>query len=271
MASNRIKHGNTLTDKRDVVTFSIRRIARTVGSLVVDTLYPKLCISCGERGTWLCWRCAGSTLSCAQMMTCARCGHPDLGGTCACAQLSLNLAGMRAYACFDGWVADAVRAVKYDGEWGRAELLGDCMCTVLADLDHVDALIPVPLHRLKLRQRTFNQSELIAKTVGQKLDVPVLTGLERVRNTDSQTKQSAESRRTNVRGAFTVAGDADRVAGKHVVLMDDVWTTGSTMVACADELAKLDPASITAVTFAIDLPRAALDRIRADYLARDAM
>ncbi len=108
-----------------------------------------------------------------------------------------------------------------------------------------DLLIPVALHAKKLKSRGYNQSEHLAKHCGISLGVPVEPALMRVRNTPSQTGLSGDARSINVAGAFTSSGS---VVGKHVMLIDDVVTTGATLLACASACLDAGAASVKAVT-----------------------
>lgn len=104
------------------------------------------------------------------------------------------------------------------------------------DWREVDAIVPVPLHPRKQRQREFNQAEYLAKALGKSLNIPVAKrSLRRVKDTSTQTKLSAEARSKNMRGAFAVR-DASVFAGKRLVLLDDVFTTGATLDSCAKAL-----------------------------------
>jgi ComF family protein len=96
-----------------------------------------------------------------------------------------------------------------------------------------DCLLPVPLHSSRLRQRGFNQSIEIARVIAKRLQIPIVhDAVIRRRSTESQTGLTAKQRQKNIRGAFDVVGD---LAGKHVLIIDDVVTTGSTV----NELAKV--------------------------------
>jgi ComF family protein len=123
---------------------------------------------------------------------------------------------------------------------------------VIADLQQVDALIPVPLHSTRLRQRGFNQSLLLARQVGCLTGVEVKESLIRTRRTDAQVNLGAEQRMANVAGAFAVDLHIP-VAGLSVVLIDDVVTTGSTLSSCAEALINAGATSVKAVSLAREI------------------
>ncbi len=126
-----------------------------------------------------------------------------------------------------------IHALKFEGRRYLAEPLGRLMAECLRDVE-ADGLIPVPLHPTRYRDRGFNQSELLCQAISQELSIPVWhTALQRVRDTRHQIGLSAAERRENVKGAF----QADAcVAGKTLILVDDVFTTGATFAACVQEL-----------------------------------
>jgi ComF family protein len=113
-----------------------------------------------------------------------------------------------------------------------------------------DLLIPVPLHRSRLRIRGFNQAQLLCTMVSERLSIPILPdGLIRTRPTQPQIELSASERRNNVKGAFTVK-HPKKVYSKSILLLDDVMTTGSTVDECAAELKKCGATAVTVVTVA---------------------
>lgn len=134
---------------------------------------------------------------------------------------------------FTGALQQAIYALKFRNQvrLGRAlgERMGQCLAEQLAP---VDCLLPVPLHPARLRERGFNQSAEIAAGLGVALGVPVCPPLvRRRRNTRQQALLSAEERRANLSGAF--ARLAAPPANARIGIVDDVWTTGETMAACA--------------------------------------
>lgn len=129
--------------------------------------------------------------------------------------------------------------LKYRSKPWIGVALGRCMAREMASsgfFDGVDALVPVPLSFHRQRKRGYNQSERIARGISQVTGLPVATGaLKRIRFGRSQTQLTHEERRENVRGLFKLV-DARRVEGLHVLLVDDIVTTGSTMWAAAEPL-----------------------------------
>jgi competence protein ComFC len=123
---------------------------------------------------------------------------------------------------------------------------------VIEELQHIDALIPVPLHPTRLRQRGFNQSLLLARQVGGLTGVEVKESLIRTRRTDAQVNLGAEQRMANVAGAFAVHPQIP-VAGLSVVLIDDVVTTGSTLSSCAEALINAGASSVKAASLAREM------------------
>jgi ComF family protein len=120
-------------------------------------------------------------------------------------------------------------------------------------LNDIDLIIPVPLHPSKKRVRGFNQSDYISNGIGDATGLPVYTDtLARIAVSATQTKRSRYDRWTNVEGIFHVT-DSESIVGKHVLLIDDVITTGSTIESCANELLKVEgvKVSVAALAFAV--------------------
>ncbi len=176
---------------------------------LADLLAPHGCVACSEPVTAeaLCDLCAVSLLD-----------APD------------PLPGILVAHEHGGSLARAVYRAKYDGDPTRASRLGALLLPLTAGLARpVGCVIPVPLHPHRLRQRGYNQSLELARPVARALGCPLWAdGLVRLRDTPTQTTLARAERAANVAGVFRVAGRAS-IVGAHVVLIDDVVTTGATM------------------------------------------
>jgi ComF family protein len=224
---------------------------RHAAEFAIDLVYPKRCAGCSRRGTWLCNDC-DNALPRFTTPWCDRCGVPATYPRCKCPSTPINPKQVRSVGPFDGWLRGAIVQFKYHGEWARAAHLGEPLAATIAHLQQVDALVPVPLHPSRLRQRGFNQSLLLAQQAGGLLGVEVKEALIRTRRTDAQFHLGAEERKTNVAGAFVVQPHIP-IAGLCLVLIDDVVTTGSTLSACADALVAAGAASVMAASLAREL------------------
>lgn len=118
----------------------------------------------------------------------------------------------------------------------------------------IDLIVPVPLHVRRLRQRGFNQAALLARELGRRLEIPVQCGaLSRRIWTEPQTRLNREERLRNVKGAFAVLKPGD-IGGARILLIDDVFTTGSTLCECAGALKETKAAEVHALTVSRSLP-----------------
>ncbi len=138
-----------------------------------------------------------------------------------------------------------VHSFKYAGRWGLARDMGRWFGRVLADTDAyagVDLIVPVPLHPRKVLKRGYNQSEYIARGMSREMSVPVETRavVRRVNNPSQTTTTSRRQRWENVEGIFYVRRP-ERLEGKHILLVDDVLTTGATIGSCAEAIVRAAP------------------------------
>jgi len=183
-------------------------------------------------------------------------GEPSCG---LCRRLEPPFAKATAYGSYDGGLRDLIHLLKYEQMRPAANVLGRMLAEAIADLESSFGegkvlVVPVPLHRSKLRQRGFNQSELIAraalklKPAGDRL-VLNANVLERRRETQSQTGLTRHQRRDNIRGAFAVTRP-DEVAGRETLLVDDVFTTGTTVSECARLLRRAGASKVWVATVA---------------------
>ncbi|MBN2610530.1 MAG: ComF family protein [Bacteroidales bacterium] len=146
-----------------------------------------------------------------------------------------------------------IHNLKYQGQQHIGTGMGRMFGHELAatPLQAVDIVVPVPLHPRKLRKRGFNQSELIARGIAEGMGKNTGTGiLERVTDTDSQTRRSRYQRWENVESIFKVKKPAP-IANKHVLLIDDVVTTGSTLESCATEILKIEGTKVSVAALAV--------------------
>ena len=200
-----------------------------------------VCGICGER--------LGSSYAVSEGM--ARCG--------ACQRLEPLFAKAVAYGSYEGGLRELIHLLKYEQVRPAANvlgrMLGEAIATLPLNFEELPLVIPVPLHAAKLRQRGFNQSETIARAA---LKSPALASaplqlhgsvLERMRPTESQTGLTRHQRRENIRGAFRVR-NAEALAGRTVLLVDDVFTTGTTVSECARVLRKAGAARVWVATVA---------------------
>ena len=155
-----------------------------------------------------------------------------------------------------GGVQSLVHHLKYKDRPDIGRYFGRLLGEELkwnANYATVDALVPIPLHPKKRRLRGYNQSEEIAAGISQALDIPVWPEvLVRQVATSTQTKRSAFQRWENVRTVFAVP-DPARIAGKHLLIVDDVITTGSTMEAAAQKLLEAPGVTVSMAALAVDV------------------
>ncbi|MBI4492959.1 MAG: ComF family protein [Chloroflexi bacterium] len=218
-------------------------------------LFPARCLGCGRRDHLVCPACYASVRY-LPAEVCYHCCAPSPGGRLCrrCLGTPSSLASMRAACAFEGVVRKAVHAFKYRGQIALTPFLGDLLGQALARRPAAaNVLVPVPLFADRLRQRGYNQAALLAHQLGARLALPVAEGaLARTRATTPQVELSARERRANLRGAFACP-DPSLVAGRAVLLVDDVTTTGSTLRACADALVAVGAARVMGAVVAKEL------------------
>jgi ComF family protein len=205
-------------------------------------LYPATCVICGQPGAGDQDLCSGCRAALPFLLpACRRCAAPlpesALGaGLCGeCQRHPPAFHAAFALLRYDTPTDHLIQRLKFGGRLQYARLLGELMAERLARRHQAppQALIPVPLHPTRQRQRGFNQAMELARPISRQLGVPVVTNLcLRARATAAQSGLAARERRANLRDAFSLTG-APRY--DHVALVDDVMTTGNTV----DELARL--------------------------------
>lgn len=220
---------------------------------ILQVIFPTTCASCGE------------VLVRGEKQVCVNC-LCDMATTAFSAMddnpVERRLAGVprlhHATAVYlfrkKGTVRNVVHAMKYHGNTELCLMMGRQMGLELLSsgrFDDVDVLVPVPLHWLRRLWRGYNQSELLCRGIGEVLKVPVCTdAVRRHRYTRQQSLQQGQQRSDNVADAFSLR-NAKRVAGKHVLLVDDVITTGATLASCANTIATVEGVHISVAAFSM--------------------
>ena len=223
----------------------------------LSLLYPPRCLVCKTLGaSGLCFTCAGLIAPVAAPF-CAVCGHTLSDDRCAnCAAQTPAFRRCRSLGIYDGVLRSAIHQFKYRDRPQLAGPLGHLLAEYAraqaSDLNGLrfDALLPVPMHSVRHRIRGYNQSERLARVLGDAIGLLLLTQvLVRVRPTRPQVGLTADARRTNLRGAFVVK-QPDLVYGKTLLLIDDVVTTGSSLHECAAMLNAAGAKAVYALTLA---------------------
>lgn len=228
---------------------------RPLGFLV-DALLPPLCVHCAEplpaARPGVCRWCRATLRPLPE--GCRRCGLPRPGAPESCGRCHEWPVGVTAVAAtrYAGAAESIAHALKYRGWTHLADLCADAMAVALGRRGaELEAVVPVPLHSARLRERGFNQSELLARSLSRRLGAPVADALVRVRPTRSQVGLGRSARQRNVAAAFAAA-DAYRPRGV-VALVDDVATSGATLAAAGRVLREAGAVGVVAVTFALAL------------------
>lgn len=198
----------------------------------VDLVFPPRCAGCGAGGTDWCELCDGR-LDRILPPICRRCGRPlDLKARCPdCLQKAFPLVA-RAYATYSGPLARALLQLKYRPNRRLAEIMSGWLADLVSSESwRIDLVVPVPLSVRRKSVRGYNQTELIARQLAQRLGVGFAEdALVRTRDTRSQVGLDHTARKANVEDAFRAF--SGRVDGLAVLLVDDLFTTGATLAAC---------------------------------------
>jgi ComF family protein len=209
----------------------------------IEPVRGSVCSICGER----------------VLSSYATCDSDGLRRCPACRRLDRPFERAVAYGSYDGGLRELIHLLKYNGVHPAAEILGrmlaDSLAALQPALESAEVIVvPVPLFKTKVRQRGFNQAELIARAALKMSPIRehaqlAVDLLQRTRETGSQIGLTSHQRRENLRGAFGVARD-EEVAGRHVLLVDDVYTTGTTAMECSRVLRKAGASKVWVATVA---------------------
>jgi ComF family protein len=228
---------------------------------LLGLFFPPHCAACRAdtcAGVHLCPACAAKARR-IEAPFCRVCSQPFAGDitdgfTCAnCGDRRFHFTCAVAPYLSQGVVRDFIHRFKYEGEYHLRKPLAAWAAAALDDerlhTPPAEVFVPVPLHRTRQRERGFNQAEVIATLLARRAGLPVADALQRTRYTTTQTRLDRQERMENLRGAFRVRKTA-AVLRRHIILVDDVFTTGSTVEECARVLMASGAASVRALTVA---------------------
>ncbi|MGH7882745.1 MAG: ComF family protein [Candidatus Dormibacteraceae bacterium] len=200
-------------------------------------MLPPRCGGCRTLGGWLCQLCAEQIHPLRQPF-CRRCGREleFVNQPCSCRHHLRSLSRLRSAALYQGSLERAIHRFKYEGWRSLAPVLAGLLTEQLTEqVDPGTAILSVPLHRRRQRQRGYNQAQLLADELGCRLHLKAVKGrLLRLRDTPAQVGLDRLARRSNVSGAFEWHGTL--LQNQSLLLIDDVATTGATLEACAGVL-----------------------------------
>ncbi len=219
---------------------------------ILDFISPRLCVVCGER------------LAPTERSVCSSCllhfprtTYQFTPEDNPMAQLFWHLAPIERAAAYVFYEPHSEMAqIVYQLKYGQRPDIGEDMGRLMAVemefgryFEGIDALLPVPLSRKRLRQRGYNQSEHLAFGIHEKTGLPIITkALRRKHFVQSQTKLSRHERQKNVTDMFLLQDDT-KLKNKHVLLIDDICTTGATLLACADAIKQVEGIRISILTY----------------------
>lgn len=225
---------------------------KQIANFLLELFFPSFCLGCRKEGTFLCADCK-ATLEISEHSYCL-CGKNPL-------RLPFGEAGGKCYKCRDKKLSGLYSALPYEERAlakklirqfkyePRVKSLAGDLASIMAEhllitgkntekIWQNSVLIPVPLEKSKMKERGYNQSEELAKKLSETIKTPLACGiLVKIKKTESQMELSKEEREKNLKGAFLVKNPS-KIKGKKVFLIDDVYTTGSTMEECARILRK---------------------------------
>lgn len=212
-------------------------------NLILDTLFPKKCAGCKKVGGFLCQDCISNILQ--GELVCPICEDSAVGGqTHPICRKRFSLDGLWSLGVYQHPLKGAIQNLKYKGVKELVDILIDVTIEYWAKyqpfvLDQIKkdaganwAVVPVPLYWYRENGRGFNQSSLLAKSLAYKLGLKYADVLKRTRYTISQAKLNSKQRHSNIKNAFEISPNYQLPTMNSVLLIDDVWTTGSTLREC---------------------------------------
>jgi ComF family protein len=232
---------------------------------VADLAYPTACVHCQafcDGAGPLCPGCDARLRELSMAAACEYCAAPvaQVGAPCPrCLGKGFYPYEQVGRLCvYDEPVKEIIKQFKYHRRWPLGEWLTDRLfeqARIKTLLERVELVVPVPLHRRRQFSRGYNQAKVIAARIAKKHQKKLIGPLKRTRNTEQQTSLSSQKdRHSNVRDAFSLV-DAEAIAGKRILVVDDVLTTGATLQAVGRTLLDAKPAALYGMVLAVADPR----------------
>ncbi len=236
---------------------AVGNAARDIFSGILDLIYPPHCVICRTAGEgYLCGECREKIVM-IEPPVCRKCGTPCEAYTCdECRDREYAFECARSAGIFEDVLREAIHALKYRNLIVMADPLAELMAQAFPSTGFVglvDIIVPIPIHSTRMVDRGFNQSQELAVRLGKRIALPVVSDvLRKGKKTKHQVELPFDLRATNIDGSFGVS-NAERIRGKRVLLIDDVFTTGSTLDEAARVLLASGASAVRAYTLAKSL------------------
>lgn len=210
-----------------------------IKDFILDLVFPKYCVGCNKEGEWLCLNCHDQIIY-VKSPVCLYCGRlTPIGQLCTRCRARSFLTGVIIAAHYeDGPLKEAIHTFKYDGVIDLKYDLGSILTEAIRarKIKKDFLVIPVPLHKSRRAERGYNQAELLADIISMEFAYPILKNkLIRTKQKPPQITLSKIERLNNLKGIFSWKGE-NQLKNKNIILVDDVFTTGSTLEECAKVL-----------------------------------
>lgn len=215
-------------------------------NFIKEVLFPLFCVNCDAEGTLLCEDCVGLVKTGAEL-SCPVCHTVNATGACCetCRDKSYLSQVYSAFSYSDPIISKLIHALKYEYVEEAADylqrLMEPCIRLQAGTLANCDAIVSVPLHKRRFAERGFNQAESISKMLSGLIGRPVIQPISRKKYTRQQMLLSREEREKNVSDVFVCE---QLTQNSTLLLVDDVYTTGATMQACAKGIKEANPSSL---------------------------